>query len=212
MFGIVVGRQEAQHLELGVDARLEPAERLEDQRVAEDDGGVGLLAEHGAHVDRAARARVRRLRPAERQRALVGADVGGAPHAVQQLAAVRGIRQRVVVGPAVQVRADDPLRPALGGRAEADRHLVDLVPARPEVRLDQGEDEHRRLLPERDRLQHVEVRDLAVLRPEPALFEDPLVQALLGQRGEQAGGVRHRAAPSARPPPAGTSRSRAARA
>ena len=49
--------QEAQQLELRVLARLEPAERLEDQLLAEHDAGVGLLDPDGPHLHRPADAR-----------------------------------------------------------------------------------------------------------------------------------------------------------
>ena len=46
--------QEAQQLELRVDARLDAPERLQDQRLAEHDRGVGLLDADRAHLDRPA--------------------------------------------------------------------------------------------------------------------------------------------------------------
>ena len=58
-------REEAQQLELRVHARLDAPERLQDQLLAEHDGGVGLLDADGPHVDRAAERRRRRLGPAE---------------------------------------------------------------------------------------------------------------------------------------------------
>ena len=46
--------QEAQQLELRVHARLDAPERLQDQRLAEHDRGVGLLDADRAHLDRPA--------------------------------------------------------------------------------------------------------------------------------------------------------------
>ena len=59
--------QEAQQLELGVHARLDAPERLQDQLVAEHDRGVGLLDADRAHVDRPAQAGARRLAPSGRR-------------------------------------------------------------------------------------------------------------------------------------------------
>src|SRR5436190_1768051 len=76
---------------------------------------------------------------------------------------------------------------------------------RREARLDERQDELRRLVAQGERLEHVEVRDLARLGAEPALGQEPLAQRVLGERVEE---VTHRRSP----PRAGTSRSRAARA
>ena len=58
--------QEAQQLELGVDARLDAPERLQDQLLAEHHRGVRLLDADRAHVDRPAEPGARRL--AQRKR------------------------------------------------------------------------------------------------------------------------------------------------
>jgi hypothetical protein len=145
--------QEAQQLELGVDARLDAPERLQDQRLAEHDRRVRLLDADRAHLDGAALARRRppsgtracRRPPARRRRA----------HQVQQLARVRGIGERVVVGVAAGL-GDDAVAPALGGGPDADRHLVDLVRPLREARLDQRQHELRRVLAQRERLEDVE--------------------------------------------------------
>src|SRR5207302_9124344 len=39
-------REEPQHLELGIDSRLEPPEHLEDELVVEDDRRIRLLGAH----------------------------------------------------------------------------------------------------------------------------------------------------------------------
>ena len=133
-----------------------------------------------------------------------------AAHAVQQLAPVRGVGEGVVDRPAVEVLGDHALGPPSAAGRRPMRHLVDLVRPGPEVGLDEREHEQRRLVAQRTASSTLKLGDVAVLRREPALVEDPLVQLLLGQRGEQAGGVSHAAPP--RPRRAGTSRSRAARA
>ena len=80
--------QEAQQLELRVDARLDAPERLQDQLVAEDDRRVGLLDADRPHVDvRRPRGRVVAQRNGERRPRL---DVVVVAHAVQQLAAGAG--------------------------------------------------------------------------------------------------------------------------
>ena len=65
--------EEAQHLELGVVARLDATERLQHERVVEDDRGVGLLGADGAHLrPRAAAARRPRASGTRRARARRG--------------------------------------------------------------------------------------------------------------------------------------------
>ena len=176
--------QEAQQLELRVDARLEPAEHLEDQLVAEDDRGVGLLDADRPHVDGAAEAGVR---AAPRQRkcsvAVLARDLLPSADAVPAASRLGRVGERVVDRPAVDL-ADHPLVPALVVGAQPERQLVELVRAGLEARLDEREHQLRRLLAQRDGLEHVELRDLARLGREPALLEHPLVQALLGQRGD----------------------------
>ena len=63
--------------------------------------------------------------------------------------------------------------------ANADRQLVDLVRAGREARLEHQQVQLRVLLAQRDRVEHVEVRDVAGLGGEPALRDDPVVQRLL---------------------------------
>jgi hypothetical protein len=171
--------QEAQQLELGVHARLHAPERLEDQLVAEDHRGVGLLDADRPDVDGPAAAGVRGLRPAEAQRRVLAGDLGVVvPHAVQQLASVRRIDERVVDRPAVEL-GDDALGPALVGRPQPERQLVDLVRALAEARLDEQQDQLRRLLAQLDRLGDVDLGHLARLGAEPAPGDHPVVQRLL---------------------------------
>ena len=102
-----------------------PAERLQDQRLAEHDRRVGLL-----DADRAGPRRCPR-RPAradgaqrKRTRAVLDRDVVALAHAVQQLAARRGVGERVVDRPAVGLersRAGSSPRPRAAARAAAGR-------------------------------------------------------------------------------------------
>ena len=140
-----VGGQEAQQLELRVHARLDLAERLHDQLVAEDDRGVGLLDADRAHVDGAAEAGARAF-GAQRKMNSSWPTWNSLLEriAVQQLAARGRVGERVVDGPAVGLE-DHALGPALAGRAQAERHLVGLVRPGREARLDQAQHEQRRL-------------------------------------------------------------------
>jgi hypothetical protein len=106
---------------------------------------------------------------------------------VQQLAAVRGVGEGVVDRPALGLE-DGPVRPALVGRAQAQRHLVGLVRARREPRLDEAQHEQRRVRAQRHGGGDLDVVDLARLGGEPALGDDPLVERLVVQEGEIAGG------------------------
>ena len=197
--------QEAQQLELRVDARLDAPERLEDQLLAEHHRRVRLLDADRPDLDRPRHARRRGLRPAEAQQAVLDRDVVALADPVQQLAALRGVGERVVDRPPVGLR-DHALLPAVLGRPQPERDLVGLVRPLAEARLDQHEHEQRRLGAQRDDLGEVDLTDLARLRAEPALGDDPLLEDV-GVEDREVGDVSH-----PRPPRAGTSRSRAARA
>ena len=91
--------EEAQHLELGVDAGLEPAEDLEDQLVVEDDRRVRLL---GADV-----ARVLQLAP-ETGEALDRAELDDSLRAVQRQAGAHRAHElareaRVLSSPSISI-------------------------------------------------------------------------------------------------------------
>ncbi len=93
--------EEAQELELRVDPGLEPAVRLQDQLVAEDDGRVRLLDARRPHLELAAeRGRVDRL---ERDGALDRVRRRAAAHQREQLARERRVVERVVDPPAVDL-------------------------------------------------------------------------------------------------------------
>ena len=78
----------------GADARLDAAERLQDQRLAEHDRGVRLLDADRPHVDGPALARA--ACPAEGEHAVARPHVGAGAHEVQQLTRVRRVGERVV--------------------------------------------------------------------------------------------------------------------
>ena len=110
--------EEAQQLELGVDARLEPAEHLQDQALAEDDRRVGLLDADRPHVDRAAEPGRRRC-SAQRKRSVPSprATLGRAADAVQQLAR-RARRRRARRRPSSRRRSaiTRSVQPSAAGR------------------------------------------------------------------------------------------------
>ena len=134
----------------GLIARLDAAEHLQDQRLAEHDRRVGLLDADRAHVDACRRAPARRRAQRKREHAVARPDLGVRAHPVQQLARRRGVGERVVDRPAVGL-ADHALVPALVDRPQAERHLVDLVRPGREARLDEREHEQRRLVAQRRR-------------------------------------------------------------
>ena len=97
-------------------------------------------------VPPSAGARVRR--PAEDELVLADLELAVGAHPVQQLAAGGGVGERVVDRPAVGLD-DHALGPALLDRAQPERHLVGLVRPRREARLDEAQDDRRRLLAQR---------------------------------------------------------------
>ena len=110
-------------------------------------------------------------------------------HAVQQLAAQRGVGEPVVDRPAVGLE-DHALRPALVRGAEPERQLVGLVRPLAEAGLDDREHEQRRLRAQRDGLADLDRGDLARLGPEPALGDDPVVELVVVE--EESGRRRRR--------------------
>ena len=142
----------------------------------------------GAHVDRPAERGRRRLRPAEDELVLARLQLGVGAHPVQQLTAVRRVGERVVDDPAVGLE-DRALRPAVVGRPEAEQQLVGLVRPGGEARLDEAQHEQRRLAAQRDARRRSSIeRHLARLGGEPALRDDPLVELLLVEERQVAGG------------------------
>ena len=151
--------QEAQQLELGVDARLEAAEDLQDQLLVEDDRGVRLLD--------ADRARLAQLLPSpaeppdrrELDDALAGGQLGAAADHVDELAHLAGIAERV--------------------EAAVREQLVRLVRPGVEAHLDELQLERGIGLAQHRAVDHRGVRDMARLRAEPALAGDEVDQGLL---------------------------------
>ena len=109
--GEVAPAEEAQHLELGVVARLDAPERLQHERVVEDDRGVRLLGADGAHRRPGPR-RFDVLAPVELDARVLAMDLG----ALTQQAAEQ------VAGPRVGERVVDRDAPDL-----VDHRLVGLV-------------------------------------------------------------------------------------
>ena len=161
MFG-----QEAEHLELGVDPRLEPAERLQDQLVVEDHRAVRLLARHDLGAFELAPERGKALDRAEVDDALLRPPRRARPDLVHELA--RQSRVREAVGEALLARA----RPG--------EHLVDVVRSLREADLDE---EQRQLRRQVGRVDDARADHLARLGAEPALLDDVVDQRTLVDRG-----------------------------
>ena len=132
--------EEAQHLELGVVARLDAAERLQHELVVEDDRGVGLLGADRAHVGAGPR-RLDALEPVELDAGVLAVHLGAvAQQAAEQLARAR-VGERVVDRDAPNV-VDDRVVEAV--RSDTQQQLVDVVRAARVARLDQRRGQRRR--------------------------------------------------------------------
>ncbi len=151
--------QEAEQLELGVDARLEPAEDLEDQLLVEHDRRVRLLGVDAARLGQRAAEVGEAADGSERQRPLARLLGDPRPDEVHELAQVGR------AGEGVELHAPVPL---------AEHELVRLVRARVEADLDERDRELRVGGADRAAVDHPRVHDLARLRPEPALPGDEL--------------------------------------
>ena len=204
--------EEAQHLELGVDAGLELAEHLEHDRVVEHDRRVRLLDAHQADGGVGRQPRLGAIELVEAEMPVGGADLVGALDPPEQLERLRGLGKRVVHGPVGGVRDGLPAFSPIGVRgAKRERQLVELVRAGGEAGLDEREHEQR-VIAERDALDDVDPGDVARLGGIPALLLDPVAELLLVEgpadllRGDLDALTHRRAVP---PRPAGTRRSHA---
>src|SRR5439155_3407733 len=151
-----------QHLELGVDPRLEPAEHLEDELLVEDDRRVRLFRGDGPHLQQLT---------AETREAFDRRKLDDALRSLQHQPGAHGADElprelRIVQAVDLQL--------ALAQRVE---HLVDVVRAGVVAHLDEGERELRLRRSNDDRLEHLCVRHRARLRGVP-----PLLQHVLDQR------------------------------
>ena len=152
--------EEAQRLELGVDARLEPAEDLEDELVVEDERRVRLLAAHGSRLLQLAAEPGEPFDRPELDGAVRSLQRQPAPHRVHELA-----RRRRIVEP-VDLRL-------------AVHELVDVVRAGLVAHLHELEREARLGRAQLDRIEHLRVRDSPRLRAIPPLLRDVLDHRLL---------------------------------
>ena len=182
--------EEAQHLELGVVARLEAAERLQDERVVEDDRGVGLLGADRAHVGVPAAARRRRRAQWKLDARVLAVDLGAA-----RAAGRRAARGRLRVGEARRRPSTPPTssidrarrsrrRPAdaraAAGRARACR--PGSAPRRARAPARGGAVAQRR----RRRARAIGATSRA-LEPNQRRLEQPLGERLLVERGQVDG-------------------------
>jgi hypothetical protein len=154
---LVLG-QEAEQLELGVDAGLEPAEHLQDQLLVEDDRRVRLLGSDRARFAQLVTGACKRLDRRELDNALAGGHLRVGAHQVDELAHLPWVRERVEL---VLVACEQ---------------LVGLVRARVEARLDDQQLEAWILLAQGRAIDDGGVRHLARLRPEPPLAGDEIDQ------------------------------------
>ena len=110
--------EEARDLEVGIEAVGQPAEHLHDQRLAEDDRGVALLARDPAHVRRGPERGDERAAPAAGQLPALAEYLAGARDDIQQRAAELRVIERVH-----HVRS-----PAEGHHVAVHRAVVDADP------------------------------------------------------------------------------------
>jgi hypothetical protein len=171
------GGQEAEQLELGVHACLQPAVHLEHHGIVEHDRRVGLLGAHGpvrgqGDLRRGALDELELDRAVLEGRRLLRAD------AVHQLAGELRVPERVVHRVALRL-SDHALAPARVRRAEPDGHVVRVVRALGKAHLDEAEREVRLDRAREGRVPHADVRELARLRTEPALPDHERAQRIL---------------------------------
>ena len=168
--------EEAEQLELGVDARLEPAVELQDEPLVEHDRCVGLLDSHRPGV--AERSLGSAVHRAELERRVRAPERLPGPDQANELTRELGVVHRVVDRPAVDL-GDDPLVLPVPRPPQPEGQLVDLVRPGEEPDLDEREHERGRLVAGRRRLEHLSTCHLARLRPEPAPARHVRDEALL---------------------------------
>src|SRR5579884_2959394 len=158
--------EEAQQLELGVDARLEPAEDLQDQLLVEDDGRIRLLRRDRARLAQLLTGRGRPLHRSELDHTLPRRQLPAAAQQVHELAHV----------------------PRIGERDEAvvRQQLVRLVGAGVEADLDDLQLEARLVRAQHRPVDHARVDHVPRLRPEPPLLGDELDQRLLVRHSDSS--------------------------
>ena len=170
-------REEPQHLDLGVDARLQPPVALEDHAIVEHDGGVALLVAGGPRPvgqriepirpDGASELHARRFAE-RRRRANVRKDDTKVTRVVERLV------QLLVPGP--------PNRrfSRATGLTLAHHELVQLMMAAVETDLDQC-DRKRRIVADRHHLHDRRLRDRVLARAVPAAVGDERGEGVLVQ-------------------------------
>ena len=201
--------EEAQHLELRVHPRLEPAVELEREPLVEDERAVRLLGSHRPHLLDVLRQVARR---AEDDRRLARLERRVGPDQLVHPPRELRVGDRVVRDPALGL-GDHRLGPPVTGGPEAEREVVELVRLQPVAHLDDRDREDRRLAGRDAGVEHARVEDVLRLAAEPALRRDraeqdePVEEAQVTALDPALQITGHRQDPGA-----GTRRSRAARA
>ena len=163
--------EEPQHLELGIDARLQPPEDLQHRLVAEHDRRVGLLDAHRAHR------RVQRQRAAQLHAAGSGSSrPRPRPSARRRSGAAArarapGRRRRRPRSSSSVAQTTGAVAHLVGGE-QRERQLVELVAAGGKPRLDEREQQRRRV-GDRHALLDLQTGDVAGLGRVPALALQP---------------------------------------
>ena len=163
--------EEPKHLELGVGAGAEAPEHLQHGALVVDQRRVGLLTRHRPHELR----RVEPVGPGERVELEPPSGEIDDRRLAQQLRdpqPVHGDGERVMELPAVGL-ANRVGVLTVAGRAQPDRHLVEIVRPGREAHL---YDRERERVGQRQRLADAHLDDLAGLGGEPALPHDPCGQ------------------------------------
>ena len=202
-------REEAEHLELRVHPRRDPAVELERVALVQHERAVRLL---GAHRPRRLDLGGQLAGGPEDDRRLARLERGVGSDQLEHPARELGIGDRVVGDPTVGL-GDDGRLPAVLGRPEAEREVVEVVRLQAVAHLDDRDRQDRGLAPGDAGVEDARIEHVLRLAAEPALRRDraeqdePVQEVQVAALDAALQVTRHRQGPGA-----GTRRSRAARA